>query len=162
VNESPRGDEAVTRRTRDSKAVLPRKKRHRRAATARSRESRFSPGVTRRTQCHRNGAFKMRTTHGRRRHRSGTEPDEVFTPATTLRLRPVHDPARERLAYHHRRTSRTSHHVSHVAMAASSSAPERLACWKYALEAIINGYYYISVFMIIVFYSCYNCIVRKS
>ena len=34
-------------------------------------------------------------------------------------------------------------------------------CWKYALEAIINGYYYISVFMIIVFCSCYNCIVRR-
>ena len=35
-------------------------------------------------------------------------------------------------------------------------------CWKYALEAIINGYYYISLFMVIVYYSCYNCIVRKS
>ena len=35
-------------------------------------------------------------------------------------------------------------------------------CWKYALEAIINGYYYISLFMVIVYCSCYNCIVRKS
>ena len=35
-------------------------------------------------------------------------------------------------------------------------------CWKYALEAIINGYYYISVFMIIVYYSCYNCVIWKS
>ena len=38
----------------------------------------------------------------------------------------------------------------------------RVRCWKYALEAIINGYYYISLFMVIVYYSCYNCIVRKS
>ena len=35
-------------------------------------------------------------------------------------------------------------------------------CWKYALEAIINGYYYISLFMIIVYCSCYNCVIRKS
>ena len=34
-------------------------------------------------------------------------------------------------------------------------------CWKYALEAIINGYYYISLFMIIVYCSCYN-VIRKS
>ena len=34
-------------------------------------------------------------------------------------------------------------------------------CWKYALEAIINGYYYISLFMIIVYCSCYNCIIRN-
>ena len=92
MNESPRGDEAKTRRTRDTKAVLPRKKRHRRAATARSRESRFSPGVTRRMQGHHDGAFKKGTTHGRRRHRSGSEPDEVFTPATTLSLRSRYDP----------------------------------------------------------------------
>ena len=36
------------------------------------------------------------------------------------------------------------------------------SCWKYALEAIINGYYYISLFMIIVYCSCYNCVIRKS
>ena len=35
-------------------------------------------------------------------------------------------------------------------------------CGKYALEAIINGYYYISLFMIIVYCSCYNCVIRKS
>ena len=35
-------------------------------------------------------------------------------------------------------------------------------CWKYALEAIINGYYYISLIMIIVYCSCYNCVIRKS
>ena len=35
-------------------------------------------------------------------------------------------------------------------------------CWKYALEAIINGYYYISLFMVIVYCSCYNCVIRKS
>ena len=36
------------------------------------------------------------------------------------------------------------------------------SCWKYALEAIINGYYSIPLFMVIVYCSCYNCIVRKS
>ena len=35
-------------------------------------------------------------------------------------------------------------------------------CWKYALEAIINGYYYITLFMIIVYCSSYNCVIRKS
>jgi hypothetical protein len=35
-------------------------------------------------------------------------------------------------------------------------------CWKYALEAINKYvYYHISPFMIIVYYSCYNCINRK-
>ena len=34
-------------------------------------------------------------------------------------------------------------------------------CWKYALEAIINGYYCISLFMIIVYCSCYNCVNQK-
>ena len=43
-----------------------------------------------------------------------------------------------------------------------SSSKETADCWKYALEAIINGYYYISLFMVIVYCSCYNCVIRKS
>ena len=41
-------------------------------------------------------------------------------------------------------------------------AKEKYKCWKYALEAIINGYYYISLFMVIVYCSSYNCVIRKS
>ena len=34
-------------------------------------------------------------------------------------------------------------------------------CWEYALEAIIKWFITIFMFMIIVYYPCYNCINRK-
>ena len=43
----------------------------------------------------------------------------------------------------------------------SCEIPTREMWRKYALEAIIKDYY-ISLFMIIVYCSCYNCIVRKT
>ena len=117
MNESSRGDETVTRRTRDSKAVLPRKKLHRSAATARSRESRFSPGVTRWSLQEGNDAWTPPPSVWLRARR-GFHPGHHPQPPSKVRPY-MRAPAAPPL-----RSSKAHPHAAHAAMTTSPSAPE--------------------------------------